>query len=68
MKIQVKGRYVYETCLSVKVDDTVLLPNSGRGLWLGRVTAVDVEYDGVPLRIIGRVEEDLDAIRSRGAA
>jgi hypothetical protein len=55
MKVQINGRYAYETDLvDVEVGDEMLLPGSmSSDSWTGIVTALEPEYDGPCRRALG---------------
>lgn len=55
MKVQINGRYAYETDLKdVEVGDELLLPGSlSSDSWSGIVTALEPEYDGPCRKAVG---------------
>ena len=58
MKIQVNGKYFFESNSKLKVGDRVLLPSSpGKQdkdgpTWIGNVTGVNMEHDAVCCEIL----------------
>lgn len=55
MKVQINGRYAYETDLQdIQVGDEVLLPGTlSSDSWTGIVTALEPAYDGPCRRALG---------------
>lgn len=66
-RIEVEGRYVYDTNLDLEVGDEVLLPASCMGEWVGRVTALSSDYGDPCKRVVGIVRRRVDAERRDAA-
>jgi hypothetical protein len=67
MKVQINGRYVYETdLLDVEIGDEMVLPGTlSPDAWTGVVTSLEPEYDGPCKKVIGlsRRRAQVDAHR-----
>ena len=60
-RIEIDGRYAYETDLELEVGDEVLLPAGWSGEWVGRVTALASDYGGPCGRVVQLVRKRADA-------
>jgi hypothetical protein len=62
-RIEIDGRYAYETDLELEVGDEVLLPAGWSGEWVGRVTALSPDYGGPCGRVVRLIRRRADAER-----
>jgi len=64
MRIQVNGKYTFECDEEVRVGDEVLCPSEFSGDWVGKVTALEGEYEtsysGPVKKIISVLTDEYD--------
>jgi len=61
-KVIVNNNYTYQTNLDLKIGDKVFLPtpsylrDTSENTWIGTITALESQYDGYCLKVIGKAE------------